>query len=82
MIREAILVATLLGAAVPARAQPALRLRCTLQGAPTTDWRVQDGHARVRFMGEREWSKVSDDAAGPMLALLWAGGAKCEKSRK
>lgn len=47
------------------------RLRCTLDGKPFADWR---GH-RVKLDGE--WVDVPPDAAGPMMVLLWAGGARC-----
>jgi hypothetical protein len=47
------------------------RLRCTLDGKPMAEWQ---GH-RVKLDGE--WVDVPADAAGPMMVLLWAGGARC-----
>lgn len=55
----------------PNSGQKPFRLRCTLNGKPVADWRG----SRIKL--GREWSSVPPDAAGPMLVLLWAGGARC-----
>lgn len=49
------------------------RMRCTIDGRPMADWR---GNA-IRFKGDVGWATVPPDAAGPMMVLLWAGGARC-----
>jgi hypothetical protein len=64
-------------AAPRSAASAAIHIRCTIDGRPMADWR---GNA-VRFKGDREWSTVQDDAAGPMMVLLWAGGAKCHPAQ-
>lgn len=52
-----------------------VRLHCTLDGKPMAEWRERAGQYRIKLDGE--WSNVPADAAGPMMMLLWAGGAKC-----
>lgn len=55
------------------------RLHCTMNGKPMAEWREKAGHYRVKLDGE--WSNVPPDAAGPMMVLLWAGGARCGSRR-
>lgn len=58
------------------RSRP-FRLHCTLNGKPMAEWRREKaGQYRVKLDGE--WSDVPPDAAGPMMVLLWAGGARCK----
>lgn len=66
--------ALLIGGLSPLMAAPRpFRLHCTLNGKPMAEWR---GNA-VRFKGDVGWATVPPDAAGPMMVLLWAGGARC-----
>jgi hypothetical protein len=52
------------------------RLHCTLAGKPMADLKERAGQYRVRLTGEK-WSAMRLDEVGPMMVMLWAGGARC-----
>lgn len=74
----AMTVLLLMTGLTPAMAAPApLRMHCAIEGNPMADWRVQDGVYRIKLKGDAEWTRVPNDAVGPLLILLQFGGAPC-----
>lgn len=78
MKRVVLALALLMPGLNPGIAAPRpFHLHCTLDGKPMAEWRERSGQYRIKLDGE--WSNVPADAAGPMILLLWAGGAKCAR---
>lgn len=72
------IIAMLMTGFTPAIAAPRpLRMHCAMEGNPAADWRVQDGAYRIKLKGDAEWTRVPNDAVGPLLILLQFGGAPC-----
>lgn len=72
----AIVALTLAATAAHAAPRPS-RMNCALDGRTMAAWRVQDGAYRIKLKGDAAWTRVPNDAVGPLLILLQFGGAPC-----
>jgi hypothetical protein len=71
---ETLFASGLIAENVRAKPHRPFRMRCTIDGRPI-NWKEHARYYRLRLAGES--IDIPPDAAGPMMVLLWAGGAKC-----